>query len=219
MDNNLTLCEEDCDFNGYNYTTGKAICSCKVKTNSISKIGDIVFDKNKLYVSFTNIKNIPNINVLKCYNLVFNFGNFILIIIIIFLLISFLIIYYKDYYNLKKILNIIVFFKLNLYLLKKFLQRKKREEKIKLNNFKINKNKGKVNLCHKKGIIEDLNLPPPIYSEYLKLHKKNIIDSTNARNLDLFFEYEYINTNSIINNKKVQNFLIIIWKLIIPNLQ
>ena len=90
--------------------------------------------------------------------------------------------------------------------MKKFLQRKKREEIIKLNNFKINKNKGKVNLCHKKGIIEDLNLPPPIYSEYLKLRKKNIIDSTNARNLDLFFEYEYINTNSIINNKKSSKF-------------
>ena len=68
VDNNLTLFEEDCDFNGYNYTTGKAICSCKVKANSISKIGDIVFDKNKLYDSFMNIKNIANINVLKFYN-------------------------------------------------------------------------------------------------------------------------------------------------------
>ena len=31
--NNLTVCEEDCDFSDYDYSNGKAICSCKVKTN------------------------------------------------------------------------------------------------------------------------------------------------------------------------------------------
>ena len=31
IDNNLTVCEEDCNFVRYDYTLGKAVCSCKVK--------------------------------------------------------------------------------------------------------------------------------------------------------------------------------------------
>ena len=210
VNNNLTVCEEDCDFNGYNYTTRKAICSCSVKMNSTTKIGDIVFEKNKLFDSFTNFKNIANVNVLKCYKLIFkleafkyNYGNLILLVIIIFLFVSFFIFYFKENYDLEKILNIIVFFKLNLHLVKKFLLRKKREEQIKLNNIKKRiKNKRKAKLNDKKGNLGDLNLPPPIYSVYLKLRKKNLLDKEEVRNFDLFFENENINTNSTINNNK-----------------
>ena len=74
----------------YNYNTGKAICSCKVKTNSTVKVIGVTIDKDKLYQSFTNIKNIANINVLKCYNLIFtvnalksNYANLILIFVIL----------------------------------------------------------------------------------------------------------------------------------------
>ena len=136
INNNLTVCEEDCNFNGYNYTTGKAICSSNVQTNPTIKIGDIIFDKNKLYDSFTNIKNIMNLNVLKCYKLIFNlesfkrnYSNMIMIIIIIIFIFSFFFFYCKDYFNLKKILNIIVYFQLNPNLVKKFLNQKKRENK------------------------------------------------------------------------------------------
>ena len=69
VNDNLTVCEENCKFNGYNYTTGKVSCSCNAQINPISKISDIVFDKNKLYESFTNFKNIMNLNVFKCYKL------------------------------------------------------------------------------------------------------------------------------------------------------
>ena len=65
VNNNLTVCEEDCNFNGYNYTAKKVSCSCKAKTKPITKIGDIIFDKNKLFESFTDFKNILNINILK----------------------------------------------------------------------------------------------------------------------------------------------------------
>ena len=69
VNDNLTVCEENCKFNGYNYTTGKVSCSCNAQINPISKISDIVFDKNKLYESFTDFKNIMNLNVFKCYKL------------------------------------------------------------------------------------------------------------------------------------------------------
>ena len=110
---------------------GKSICSCDVQTNQTTKIRDIVFDKNKLYDRFTNIKNIANINVLKCYKSIFNldaykynYANLIMISIIFFFLITFFILYCKDYYYLKKILDMIVYFKLNVHLIKKKERRK-----------------------------------------------------------------------------------------------
>ena len=133
VDNNLSVCEEDCDFNEYNM--GKAVCSCKVKTNSTTKIGDIVIDKEKLYKNFINFKNIANINVLKCYKLIFkieayksNYANIVLIVIILLFIITFIIFCVKDYPGLINILNMIEFFKLNENLVKKFKERQKREE-------------------------------------------------------------------------------------------
>ena len=46
INNNMTLCEEDCDLVDYNYTTEKARCSCFVKI-SFPFIDDIKFDKKK----------------------------------------------------------------------------------------------------------------------------------------------------------------------------
>ena len=139
VNNNLTVCEEDCKFNGYNYKIFKAICFCKTKINPMAKIRDIIFDKNKLYDSFTNFKNIANIKVLKCYKLIFNldkymhnYANFIMINIIIFFIVTTFIFYYKDYLLLEKIFNIIIYFKTNKKLQKKLLIRKKKEEDIKI---------------------------------------------------------------------------------------
>lgn len=136
VNNNLTVCEEDCNFNRYNYTTSKVTCSYEVQTNPTTKIGDITFDKNKLFDSFTNFKNILNINVLKCYKSFFNlesykynYANLLLISIMMLYIFTFLFIYCKDYYNLEKILNIIVYFQMNLKLVKKFQKQIKKRKK------------------------------------------------------------------------------------------
>ena len=135
MNDNLTVCEENCKFNGYNYTTGKVSCSCNAQINPISKISDIVFDKNKLYESFTDFKNIMNLNVFKCYKLIFklnnfkhNYANWIMITIIILLIITFFLFYFKEFYFLEKILNLIAYFKSNLNLVKKLIKRKQKEK-------------------------------------------------------------------------------------------
>ena len=47
VDNNMSLCEEDCNLAEYNYTTQKAKCSCLIKL-SLPVIKDIKFDKDKL---------------------------------------------------------------------------------------------------------------------------------------------------------------------------
>ena len=94
IENNKTLCEENCEFTKYNYETGKAICSCNIKIN-IPLVSEISIDKNKLFNSFTDINNIINYKVMKCYKNLLdkksytsNYGSFILIPIIIFHLIS-----------------------------------------------------------------------------------------------------------------------------------
>ena len=60
VENNMTLCEEDCNLVDYNYTNQKAKCSCLVKI-SIPIINEIKFNKTRLYNSFTDVKNIANI--------------------------------------------------------------------------------------------------------------------------------------------------------------
>ena len=60
FNNNLTVCEEDCDFFAYNNINGKAIYSCIIKTDPLTKNGDMVIDKDKLFNRFSNFKNIAN---------------------------------------------------------------------------------------------------------------------------------------------------------------
>ena len=65
INNNMSLCQENCDLVDYNYDTTKAKCSCDIKI-SLPFIDDIKFNKKDLYKSFTDIKNMVNLNVMKC---------------------------------------------------------------------------------------------------------------------------------------------------------
>ena len=207
VQDSLTVCEEGCHLNGYK--NGFANCSCDVKINSTTKISDIVFDRSKLFDSFENFKNIINLDVLKCYKLIFNlnafkhnYGNLIMLTIIIFFLITLFIFYFKDYKYLKKILDMIVFFKLKSNLVKYFLERKKREEQIRLNNLK----KLIENKKNKKGIIEDLNLPRPLILEYLYLRKKYEVKDAKTKKFEQFCKSQNIKIKHIIKNKKNLNY-------------
>ena len=66
IENNMTLCEEKCDFIDYNYNKGKVKCSGEIKTK-ISPNYDAKFNKQVFFKRFTDIKNIANLNILKCY--------------------------------------------------------------------------------------------------------------------------------------------------------
>ena len=110
---NMSLCEKNCEFSGYNYNTKKALCECQVKT-LFHSISNIINDKDKLLNNFINIKGITNLFLLKCFYLLFskegiiiNIGSYIILLIII-LNIPILIIFIikgKDYINdeIKKI--------------------------------------------------------------------------------------------------------------------
>ena len=159
VDNNLTVCEEDCDFTNYNSSSEKATCSCKIKTDSTFKISDIVIDKDKLLKSFTDFKNIANIKVLKCNYLIFakeafksNYANIFMIIIIVFFLVVLILFWFKFFSELIKILNVIT------------LKKKFSKNKEKLNRVERKDNKKKKNNKKDKNLIK---------SEYKKLKSRN----------------------------------------------
>ena len=149
INNNLSVCELNCEFEGYNETTGKAKCSCPMKTDFITQLSETLFNTDKLYESFTDFSNIFNLKVLKCTKLIFtvkafmeNYANIILIIIILMNLVCLIYFVFKDYKDtIKYNKNIIIYF--TLYQTKVFyiIQKKKKEEKRKMfNNYKPSNN-------------------------------------------------------------------------------
>ena len=85
--NNMSLCESNCQYNGYNSSIKKAECNCEVKIN-IPLMSEIILNKDKL-TKITDIKNNINLSIMKCYNVLFslkglknNIGNYILLSII-----------------------------------------------------------------------------------------------------------------------------------------
>ena len=106
--NNMTLCEENCNLVDYDYQIQKAKCSCDIKLNIPYLFDDIQINKEELYKSFTDINNIANLKLLKCYKIVFmiqnfknNYGSFIILSIIILYFIC-LILFCAKYFNLLK---------------------------------------------------------------------------------------------------------------------
>ena len=93
--NNMSLCEKNCEFNGYEENTKKAQCKCKTKSKvdnitEISQSNDLLLETN-----FEKENSTLNIVTMKCTYTLFskkgiikNIGNYILIVIIISLLIS-----------------------------------------------------------------------------------------------------------------------------------
>ena len=106
IDNNLSLCENNCTFNGYDSNKKKALCECQLKVQ-INLISEIIKDENLLSNSFTiNDNNKINVGTMKCVSLLFsknglltNIGSYILIFSILFFGIS-IIIFYKCGYQM-----------------------------------------------------------------------------------------------------------------------
>ena len=137
IDNNLSLCENNCTFNGYNSNTKKALCECETKIK-INLICEIIKEENILSNEFNSTDNSnSNIDTLKCISLLFsknglltNIGSYILILTTIILIIS-IIIFYKCGYQL--IEN-------NIQDILESKTKNKRKKKIK------NKNKNEINI-------------------------------------------------------------------------
>ena len=65
MKNNMSLCENKCKFQEYNYKSKRALCECEVKIN-LPLISEIIINKDKLIDNFIDLKKSSNIYILKC---------------------------------------------------------------------------------------------------------------------------------------------------------
>ena len=119
LDKNMTLCEENCEYKGYDSKAQKALCSCQVKIK-LPLISEISFDKEQLFKNFRNVSNLLNLEVMKCYKVLFNkegvknnIGALFVIPIILIHIASIIIFYSKGFDAIKKKINKIIDIKFN----------------------------------------------------------------------------------------------------------
>ena len=166
----MTLCENNCKFNGYNSELHLVNCKCNIKEDLLL-IFDSNFDIQRFIYNFGNIKNKMNIKVMKCYYLLFsveginnNIANYILIIII-FLHTTFSIIFCMKGYN-KLILKI------------KEIEKQKQKQKQKKKKKLISKNEDvkilKAQINNKNLIKKNINIIKQTIKNPIKKRKVNI---------------------------------------------
>ena len=207
IDNNLTLCEENCDFIDYDYIYKRAKCSCDIKINLplLSLIEDIKFDKEKLKKNFVDINNIANFKFLRCYetafkseNLKLNYGFYLLDFIFGIFLICLFLFYFKYYYSfIDKVKKLVV----NLINNNNKIEHMNTSNKNIVNsNQIIDSNDGKNNILKlkKNNINNKINFgnkknKPNNFFE--KQNKTEIYDKSKSKN----------NLFSIINKKEIKN--------------
>ena len=177
---NKAICQDGCVFSKYDYNTLKAKCSCDIKETATS-FASMNIDKEKLFSNFVNIKNIANINILKCYKTLFckngikgNIGFFFIIPIIILHFIFILILYNKNLNIIKNIIKNIIFGITNWNLIQEGNRNKKDNMKIQGGKFMKSKLE---NLTIKKNNINNNNISN---KSKIKLENKN--KNENSRN-------------------------------------
>ena len=105
INNNMSLCENNCTYDGYNHDTKKALCKCGIKSKEIV-ISEIIDDKNLLSYNFDSKNSSSNMIAMKCYYTLFskdgiaqNIGNYILLfMILLFIILG--ILFYKCGYTI-----------------------------------------------------------------------------------------------------------------------
>ena len=174
INNNMLLCQNNCIFIDYNYNNKKVICECEFQNG-------ITLNEKKLLININNTKRLTNLEILKCYRLVFlkgglikNIGSYILILIIILYIISSFLFYKMGFkYLLDKIKTII----------------KGRDAEENTKKIIEDENKGKINICDNFSNIKRNNNNNNIYANFrdnlsiydLNLSKNVLNNSKNAK--------------------------------------
>ena len=203
----MGISEDGCDIVSYNYETQRVVCSCGIKTE-ISLMKNIKIDKQSLLKSFTDINNIANIQMLKCYKIVFkkknilkNIGCFIYFCFIFINLICLFCFIIKDYK--------LLFFKICENV---FFKDKKKNNKIISCNIHKNKNK-KANYFENKNIKNSSEKNLIINKAYkknqistkTKLNKLNSPPKNNKKPINIIKNKFVIYLNKNKNTKKIKN--------------
>ena len=193
INNFMNICEENCQFEKYDLNNEIARCSCNIKS-SLQLYSQVNKNITLLLAGYKNKKNIINLSILKCYNILSNIneisknvGFYIVLSILIFYLISIIKFYKIDYKIIKNKIYDIVY---NIKNKKNYKIKIKKTRKIK------NSKKNKIKLA-------------PIKKTKKKKKKKKIF-SINRIQINNMIQNNNVNENSkrilIYNKKENENF-------------
>ena len=187
IDNNLSLCENKCSYNGYNENNKKVSCECEAKSKEFV-ISELISDKNLLSNNFV-IDNSTKTNLItmKCIYTLFtkegminNIANFILASILVLFIILSILFYKVGFYFLENDIQKIISLKQKSgknnglqhnKKLVKIKKKKKKEKKEKdLGNPKKRKKIGVVN--KQINLQKDNNI---LYKSSSKIYLKNTV--------------------------------------------
>ena len=206
IDKNKTICQDNCDFSDYDYKINKAICKCDVKESSSSS-ANMIIDKEELFKSFTDIKNIANINLLICYKVLFsskgiisNVGCYMNIFIIVLHIICIIIFYTRQINVIKEKIKDIVFGinNWNLVKIEEKLNRLKKEEK------EIKDNQAKETKIEK---VKENQIKDKLTFKYKKIanyNNKRVPENKSNKKIILLspLEFYYLQNNKELRNKE-----------------
>ena len=193
IDNNLSLCENNCIFNGYDQETKKALCQCETKPK-MEKISDIISDENLLSNNFSTTDNtaVSNLASMKCMKTLFtkdglitNIGNYLILISLVFFVFSSIAFYKCGYQFIENNIKEILLIKNKNKDKKSIFKIKQKDKKCKKNN------KGKK----KKKSIKSNPIKKALKNLKKIIHRKGKF--SNTRNYPSKLELN--NTNIIIN--------------------
>ena len=208
VDNNMSLCENICDYIGYDKENKKALCQCGIKYNEFI-ISELNNEQNLLSGDFVKDNSTTNFGTLKCYETLFskdglldNIGSFVLISVVLFYTISAIIFYKVGYEILKNYIK---------HIMSKFrdeknnLENKKNESH---NNQKINNTKDHSSKTNKKS----KNSKKKLISNPKKKNENKSIDDTQSskrkitkQNQNLFNKSKITKINSQVSIYKKNN--------------
>ena len=111
VNDNMTVCEENCKFIFYDIELKKAECSCSIK-EEIPILSEIKINAKLLFSNFMDINNFGNFKLIKCFNLLLdkknifkNTANYLIIIILIISIVTLFIFSFRDYLKIKNTIN------------------------------------------------------------------------------------------------------------------
>ena len=233
VDNNLSLCENKCEYIGYEEVAKKASCKCEVKSKEFV-ISDVIEDKNLLSNNFTYDNSSSTIMSMKCIytlfskeGLVRNYANYILLLIFLTYLILIILFYKVGYYILEGEINKIIKYKesiqnnININTNasgKKIIKKKKKKKRKKSENMAnpLKKRKSSYNTSFRKVSFKDSfkTSQYDLKNTNVLINSKKLYDN----NINIFKKNEKFNMNGGNSNIKIMKLIMKIKIIKIINL-
>ena len=182
INNNLSLCESKCTYNGYNEDSKKSSCECEIKSKEFI-ITELFEEENILSNNITFENSSSNIGTMKCVNTLFTKDGLLTNIASYILL----------FFTFSYMILIILFFKFGMYLISKDIK------KI-ISQIKKNKNNlDKFRVEQKEGIKKKKNKKDKIGNPIDKKKRKSGNKNIKKKELKSVSKIELKNTNILIN--------------------